>query len=277
MGIRSDRFIVAAISVVLVGGCAQWNESSESVSVLPAPTAGPSVAIIDIAFVNLPINDDQVDWAIWNDADEQVLSVETRRSLAANGIRAGIVSGELPQILREQLDSSPGEDQTLTLLEQANLLSDISHGARRIHCRSDTPYHIPVRNQVTGDVTLLFKDGDTVIGDRFADPQFLFSLEVTTGLDGQSIVRLLPQIEHGTHRPNWVSNDQALRLDNRRESEVFESLAIEAPVMTDSVLLLTSTVDELGLGEQLFVGERVDGKPDILVLAIRMTKEPSPF
>lgn len=272
-------FLVAS----LASGCAPWKSISDTKSILVKPKPSPTSSILDIAFIPLPIRDDQVDWRLWNDADEQVLPDQTRKALAMNGLRAGRIDGELPDVVTSELAISDTIDdgagdlsaEPLQFLAQANLLSDMSHGARRIHCRTATRYELPVRAPMQGDISLLLREGEHMIGHTLTDPLFQFSMETKTGSDGQMILRLVPEVQHGGVKQAWVSKEQALRLDARRDVHVFDHLAIEIPLQAGQGLLVSPTAIAVGLGEKMFMGDRVDAQLDVTALFIRMTKEPS--
>lgn len=260
--------------LVLTTGCAQWKETSEATASLATPRPSPSASVIDIGFISLPIRDDQVDWRLWNDVDEQVLPDNLRQQLAANGLRVGRISGRMPTIVAEELQTDASQE-SLQFLEQASLLSELEHGGRRFFCRTAMRYELPVRSQMRGEVSVLVKQGDSMTGRMLVDPLFQFSLETRRGEHGEIILRMVPEIKSGNAKQAWVSNEQALRLESRRDVQSLEHLAIEIPLETGQAVLFSPTATACGLGEKMFMGQRVDEMQDVVALVVRLTQPPS--
>ncbi|QDS89388.1 hypothetical protein EC9_35870 [Rosistilla ulvae] len=271
---RAILLLLTLPSIGLVPGCANWKEANDSVAALATPRPSPSAAVIDIGFVSLPIRDDQVDWRLWNDVDEQVLSDDLRRQLAANGLRAGRIAGPMPALVAEELNAG-AKQESLQFLEQANLLSEVAHGGRRVFCRTAMRYELPVRSQMRGEVSLLVKKGDSLTGRRLNDPLFQFSMETRRGDHGEIILRLVPEYKAGDMKQAWISNEQALRLESRRDVHALDHLAIEVPLEVGNAVLISPTATPCGIGEKMLMGERVDEVRDVVALVLRLTQPPS--
>ena len=54
--------ILAATSMTAILGCAKWKRDPTGESPLVPPRADPSTAVIDIAFVPIPYENDAIDW-----------------------------------------------------------------------------------------------------------------------------------------------------------------------------------------------------------------------
>ena len=67
-------------------------------------------ADLEIVFVRFPLGDPEMCKQLWTEIDELELPVGLRRSLAANGLRSGVISGPLPDILSKRLTAA--DDQS---------------------------------------------------------------------------------------------------------------------------------------------------------------------
>ncbi|QDV69820.1 hypothetical protein Poly24_35370 [Rosistilla carotiformis] len=271
---RASYPLLAFLWLGLLSGCAQWKDSHEAGSGLTTPRPSPSSSVIDIGFIPLPIRDEQVDWRLWNDVDEQVLPDKLRQQLAANGLRVGRISGRLPDLVAEELNAAP-EQESLQFLEQANLLSEVAHGGRRVYCRPSTRYELPVRSQMRGEVSVLVKQGDCLTGRCLIDPLFQFSLETRRGDNGEVILRLVPEIKSGNMKQAWISNEQALRLESRRDVQALDHLAIEIPLELGQAVLISPTAIPCGMGEKMLMGQRVDELQEVVAVVLRLSETPS--
>ncbi|QDV13606.1 hypothetical protein CA51_34970 [Rosistilla oblonga] len=272
-----NRATLQLIALLLLGslsGCAQWKDANDTVSALATPKPSPSASVIDIGFVPLPIRDDQIDWRLWNDVDEQILSDDLRKQLAANGLRAGRIAGRMPKLVADELEVAPQQD-SLQFLEQANLLSEVAHGGRRVFCRNAMRYELPVRSQMRGEVSVLIKKGESLTGRRLIDPLFQFSMETRRGDNGEIILRLVPEIKSGDMKQAWISNEQALRLESRRDVQALEHLAIEIPLEVGHAVLISPTATPRGIGEKMLMGQRVDELQEVVAVVLRLSQSPS--
>src|SRR5689334_22838806 len=101
MPTRLSCFVLAATAAC---GCAPLAKTARQPRGLPPARLAPDAIVFEIAFVRVPSTDSSTYDAIWEAADEQRLSADLRRQLAANGFRAGVFGQELPLKLRELLD-----------------------------------------------------------------------------------------------------------------------------------------------------------------------------
>lgn len=264
----------AGLFAALFVGCASWHSDVELAPLLPPPQPSHNASVVDIAFVPLPVAEGKVDWELWNEVDEQVLPKQLRELLAANGLRAGRIEGQLPEVIASAMDNQPGDDSS-QLLQQAELVSEVSHTQRRMFCRPGSRYELPVRSQIQGDVSLIVRHPDTLSGWRLADPLFQFAVETRLGDRGETILRLIPEIKHGNLKQSWVSSEQALRMESRRSTQIIEHLIIEIPLRVGQALLISPTSTPRGLGQQMFMGKRIDATQDVVALVLRLSKEPN--
>ena len=78
----------------------------------PGRLLEPRFCRLDTAIVSRPVGDKVIDASPWNVADEQMLPLEARLGLEANGLRAGIITGGLPADLMEAIKPNPPQKET---------------------------------------------------------------------------------------------------------------------------------------------------------------------
>jgi hypothetical protein len=209
----------------------------------------------------------------WERMDTTVLDPAARRRLAANGLRAGRVS----TLDLEQLTNDGEVDESLRLLQEADVLSDFEHERHTFTCRPGQSHALAVRRQYPGELaTLIHSDHQGVTGKTLERPQFTFRMRTVRLDDGRLMVRLVPEIQHGQARPNYVAKETlAFRLDYARPSWTVEELAIEVPLSAGQAAVIAPTEPPFGLGRQMLVGRRADQALQQVAVVVQLKRLPS--
>jgi len=203
--------------------------------------------------------------------DEAVIPPGTRRWLAANGLRAGRISGWDAS----QLTSKSTEDESTRLLREANVLSDFETRRKRLTCRDSQPVTLAVRRALEGEHPTLVRTPDGLIGRSLSNPQFTLQMKTFLLDDGRLAVNLLPEIQHGQLKQNFVANESlAFRMDFRRELWSLNDLAMDVPLATGQAIVIAPTEDAFGLGQQMLIGRRADGGEERVAVIIQLGRLP---
>jgi hypothetical protein len=135
------RFLVMLQLLGCLSGCARWDSPSTAVSFdLPTPRMSPDSVVLEIAFLQIPVDSDDEFALLWNEVDEQQLSNEDRRRLHSNGFRVGVIGAGLPGVLRQLLDKA---ENPFEMAGSSGVLSeDIFQNRRRLPVRSGQPAKI---------------------------------------------------------------------------------------------------------------------------------------
>ncbi|MCA9219811.1 MAG: hypothetical protein KDA71_05755, partial [Planctomycetales bacterium] len=155
---RGIRF-AWCLAALAVGGCAAWSTpQSDSASVetrlLPAPRMSPDAVGVSITMVDIPDTAEEPYADLWNEIDEQAIPVEMRRRLEANGLRCGHISGQLPQRILDQFNSS----EDLSGLAEGDFRAidtSLSARAELRQLRAGQPSKIALTKQPVGQVHVL--------------------------------------------------------------------------------------------------------------------------
>ena len=204
--------------------------------------------------------------------DETVVAPETREILASNGLRAGRLNGfEL-----DELEQSPTENESTRLLREANLLSDFESRRQRLSHVPNQPYTLAVRQKSQGEKAVLVRQANgQVEGRRMEDPQFTFQMRTFTLDDGRMSVRLIPEIQYGQIKQNFVTSQAlAFRWEFRRDSWMLSDLTIDIPLSTGQAVVILPTDEPFGLGAQMLVGRRADTAEERIAVVIHLSRLP---
>jgi len=220
-----------------------------------APAAQPVTIPVELSFVRFDEADAVLAGELWDAADEQSLPVATRRLLAANGLRCGIVTGELPPHVAERLAASAWEGAAAD-----GLLPGASRRTLRLlpGRRADVVTAAP-----TPELILLHGDEDGTRGETFRDAGGYLELRGWPAGGGQVRLELMPEIRHGPVRRSWVGEEGRFRIEAGQARHRFERLRMTAQV-PDGGMLLLGPGGEAGatVGDALF-GDRAGGGPGV--------------
>jgi len=263
---------LAVAAAPLAGGCSlfkhvAWPSAGEEVgqpSELPAPRLADNALGFEVAFVETPPRQRDRALEVWRRVDEQALSRESRRRLAANGFRGGVLSDSLPAPLVQWLRQDGPTDRPGAGPAAGEAADSRGADAPRPFAARSTPYRIirlrPGHHAelVTGppvpSLCARLAENDGAIRSRtFTAAQCRFELTAQPEPDGRTRVTLTPEIQHGQPRQNWVGEGGMFRQVTEREVWRLEDLAVTAVLSPGQTLALGLADPPRGLG-QVFLG-----------------------
>jgi hypothetical protein len=150
----------------------------------PGRVLEPKYCKLDSVIVSRPVGDKVVDASLWEVADEQPIPLEARQAMEANGIRIGVITGNLPVDVTEAFKPSPPQKET----QWVHIA--LPEGER-------TPIVVGGKTQ---SVALLLNHRGKVNGRDYQDAEG--RLIITPRHSGTKAVsiRLVPEIHHGETR-----------------------------------------------------------------------------
>ena len=206
---------------------------------------------------------------LWLQVDEQALIPEVRIALDKNGMRGGKVSGNMPPLLDEWLRQTVkrlGEDP----LEQAGFAADVSSHSQLWRCRAKVRKELSVRS--FPDTSIFVTHHDTVPrGNVYHAPHFMVGIMATPHGDATATLRLIPEMQHGELLKKAIGRESVVRLDSRRESIVWDQLAIDLRLQQGDCVVLGPTDDSRGLGEHFFHTKTRTGEIQPVLLLVRLS------
>lgn len=269
---RLMYLLLLGLSTLIVG-CGKWlpivDRTHAPESTLPTPRVSPDAVGVDVVFLRLPMVQESDLEEAWQSVNEQSLDIKLRRCLDANGIRAGIVAGSLPNVLQKWIDDNESRLKN-DFLEQANIAADVASDTRRLICRAGKRKEIVIRPEKPGSIVLMHNDGQAK-GKTYDQASLVLDLKMFPKPDGTAELKLMPEVQHGPMQPAYVGQDFAWRREMRKASDTWPEAVIQCQLAPGNILMVTSTQDPRGLGESFFWTETLDGHRQRIVLLIRLS------
>jgi hypothetical protein len=235
-------WIVSAM--VILAGCSTWTTAPMGKSVLQPARMSPDSVVIEFAMLDLADSAEGPDTDLWRGVDEQQISVQTRQKLAQHGFRCGVVGGQLPAWLSDQL-ATQNKRLELDESQRTAVVSDLLT-ERRIQCRANQRRSVPV-----GINCKELEVGMTETGAepprKYRDAQCHLALTVNPKGDGQVELELVPEIQHGAMHQRWIGRDGLFRLDASRDSVRYDELKVVATLLPGQTLVLSASPAAGGL------------------------------
>ncbi len=272
--------LLVICSLFAVGGCAQWSNPTWSASstqddaskrVLPTLARRPDSVVVDTVVLRFPAHSDQELDAIWQTADETIIDLVGRQKLGRNGLRAGLLVGTLPKLIRDALNTSG--DGVDDILEDTDLASDSDNLSRKLQCRAGRRKELQIRRESNRPVHVLTTlDGEHISGETYQKAAMIFDLRAIPHGNGQATIRLTPEIQHGEVRQTFVRSDFGVRPELRRDQRVWKELAIDVRLQRGHVLLVAGTQPSKSLGQAFFQTETADHSTERTILLVRLAE-----
>jgi hypothetical protein len=236
---------------------------------------------MEIIWARFPAGDPAINSEAWREIDETQLSPAVHRALADNGLRAGVIGAQLPEVIAAALhqDATPQENIETTSLTAAEKTAALSAEplvrGRVRQLRRNQRSEIQA-SDVYPSLPLLVSGGRELGGRTYQQAQAIYALRVDPQPDRSVVLELTPEIHHGQPRLRWTGGDDGiLRQAPLREREVFDAMSLTLRLAPGEMLILTSLPDAGSrLGHYFHTVDSADGPQQKLIL-IRLAEIPS--
>jgi hypothetical protein len=212
----------------------------------------PRKCMLRVAILNRSIRDPAINDAAWKAADEQAIGPDARRALEVNGLRVGLITGELPAELEAVLAAPPPHK-----VEPATFLLD--DGEQTLISTSDA----------IDQVSLLMNRDNRPFGKDYQAASGLF--RVTATQDGTSGValRFIPEIHHGPVQRSYQAlgsagayAPQQFKINDGQQEETFRDLAASLILEPGQIAVVGCRPEqERSLGAFLLTQAQTHGDP----------------
>lgn len=270
--IRCWQLCIVAFTLI---GCAQWQHepSNEPTNLLNKPTLSADSVIVETVVVRFPREQADSVQQVWKVTDESVFDVQLRRRLAQNGLRCGIIMGDLPAVISQRLHELSDENHSGSL-QQTGLAADVDSFASRLQCRAGRRRDVPVRRDLSGSLTVLWDDNGKTTGATFEQASLLFDLRVIPHEDGRATLKLTPEIQHGESRKQIVSSDFGVRSEMSREKAAWEPLTLSSKLSEGKILVISCAnhAQVSNLGRAFFMTRTAEQTEEQAMLLVRLTQ-----
>jgi hypothetical protein len=258
MRVAGGIIAVCALAAA-AGGCKPFNGGSpqpanSTISRSLTPMVPAEGLLVQSVLIEQPIADQFLDRDLWQTA-RPVGEPETRALLAENGLRAGILSGTLPQRFQDLLDS---EADTVSP-------NEMSFNSRKEAVIPTAGPVDPCRFTLLADLA----GAPHSIEFKQARCGVLVRPRVEEG--GRVIITCEPQIQHGERRDRYRPNEDGTGFVKSEEMplERFPKVGFDAPLGPGDCLVIGWNAEQFEtLGQALFAVE-INNRPRQRVLVIR--------
>lgn len=275
---RPYRVVTATcFGLLLAGGCARWHRGGKFE--LPALQASPGSVAIEIRFVEFPFGQADLNAPLWTEIDEQQMPPEVRKRLEANGFRAGVVGGQIPAALERKLAAELAAQVQTADPNEVNVRKKPAVWGSLKQWKLGDPFKVIAageKERLPQLTVLVRNDQGEVLGETFQQVQGYFEGKAFAEPDGRVRLELVPQVEHGEPRNQYVQNREGIyQVDYSPPHEVYQQLAISGKLLPGQTLVLGGVLDRPGsLGYHYFT-EELSGRLTQKLILIRLANGPS--
>ena len=206
---------------------------------------------LEVISVRFSLHDDELNGSMWDQIDEQQLTLPVRRALAENGFRAGVVSGQLPTALAKVLAAA--EKQPVNVTEAAARLEQTAPVSRQqMQLHSGWRGEI-IASNIYPEVSLFTSEQGGLSGRTYHQAQGILAAKAKALGDRRASLHLVPELHYGQEQQSWISEDGRLLPQAGKPKHVFERLAFDTTLAADQMLVLTTLPERGGtLGHYFF-------------------------
>lgn len=266
---RPSRAWLCACLIACAPGCRALVLLPDAATGRPDATAGdtsatrpaPRTIPVEVVFVRYADADADLGVELWHEVDEQAIDDGLRRRLAANGLRAGVVTGDLPRHLAERM--LPDRATPTTSADAVAADAPLTH--RLLRLLPGRRSEILVSTGVDELVLLEERDGQ-VRGGTFRDASGVLELKVRPAADGRVRVELVPEIRHGPLERSWVGEEGMFRMEAGQRRHRRGDLALGVDLREGDLLVVAGAGAAATLGEALLRDHGGDRSTRRLVL-----------
>jgi hypothetical protein len=254
---------MAALGLALALGCTPV-EKVTSTSWLPRrhPFQGPTGAdVVQMRVALVEVRPGEAEWnyvngGLWQLADESLVDEDRRDAMAESGFRVGKLGTQPPPALLALLTSKRFNPSPRDLSFRTGDPRPLTVGPTLAHCRYRAG-----------------RDGEPVVLEQ-ADCALVVT--AARGPDGQAVLRVTPEVQHGDAKPVYRVDEKAGSLTSHAErpAESYPQMGWETELALNEYLVVGGSFERAeSLGHQFFV--RPDEAPPVQrLLVIQMGAAP---
>lgn len=272
---RSLLKMLASFSVVF-SGCSLFTSEADSEKTssnfkLPTPQMPDDAVVIELQFLRMSdAKITEVD-QLWQISDEQVIPIQTRKRLEANGLRIGLIPGDMPPIVQQWIAEAQQRLRDETL-EQASVASNISLVPKQLTFRAGKRKEILLHAEQEKWVPVIYHEEDQLCGETFEAPEFILGTTAIPHGDGRATVLITPEVKHGQVRNVVVGKEAAFRFEWQRQRRAFDELLSQITLSPGQTVIVTCTEPPKGLGSQFFITESFIRQREHVLVLMRLSK-----
>lgn len=233
---KARLFLAVLLALTTWAGCTLTKNDLRPRADGLLPTLGeagrlvmPKQCALKMAVLTRPVGDPAFDEALWSQVDAQSVGDETRRLMDINGLRAGLLTGELPAAVREILNAPPPRQVDPAVV----ILPD--HDSTQVDLGAQLP-----------ELDLLLARPGGVAGKRYKDVKGFLRLAAWREGEEGVMLRITPELHHGPVRQGWgpapggsAFAPQQIIMHNGQQEDTLRELAATLNVHAGQVAVIS--------------------------------------
>jgi hypothetical protein len=235
-----DRVALGAFACVVLGCQTALTIPPEAAleKLLRPVTTSPESVTLEVWEARVPFDQDQTAEAVWQHVDEQCLDADLRRRLVANGLRAGVLNGALPDELADLLglQGEMPKDSDERLVTPGMATPRVTRRVVQVNRQEQRTIQA---TDVRDEAVVLLSDGGGVRGQTYRQVEGRYELRAESAPGQRIAVRMIPELHHGELRNRYSGSDQGILLMTpSRERAPFEELTLGVQLAAGDALVL---------------------------------------
>ncbi|MDZ4818112.1 MAG: hypothetical protein SGJ20_03970 [Planctomycetota bacterium] len=237
--------------LAVTSGCALFVAGPKGKSPLSPVKLAPDAVKLEVTNARFAYDETELHQQIWEQIDEMQIPVDVRRALSENGLRVGVISGELPRSIESLIareSAAPADSGDLL----ASPETQTTERRTTIHARAGQR-SVLLTSGIYEEKPLFIHDGSQLSGATYSQAQGLFAINAAPQGDGRVRLKLQPEVQHGQSRQNFIAEEGAIRAQSARAKLTFDRLAAELDLSPGQTLVLGCRLGQpLSLGHFMF-------------------------
>ena len=278
------KILTLSIFVVLVG-CSNLTlfHNPDSGKVDPAamlPPIKPSSDSVGVEIFFIRRSVTNVDSAndLWENVSELPFPEPTRRQMRLNGFKFGVLGSAQTSALVDMLNLvNPGSHARVDSWEEAiQFAKDEKVMCRYVELKAGQPAEA-LASDVYDNLTVLQKTNGSLGGESYQQSQCVFRIVSASRPDNAIDLTILPEIQYGPQRQQYVYEQGAVRMEYGRSRKTFDNLQMKVKLKPGEMVVLSCQPElPASLGSQFFTDASIHGDyQKIMILRLaRLRSDP---
>ena len=262
------RILTLSIFLAMIAGCSHLsifhnpdNGKVDPSAMLPPMKASSDSVGVEIYFIRRSVTNVDSAKELWENVSELPFPEQTRHQMRLNGFRFGVLGSAQTTALIDMLNLvNPGSHAHADSWEEAiQFDKDEKVMRRNVELNSGQPAEA-LASDVYDNLTVLQKTDDSLGGESFQQAQCVFRINSSTRPDNAIDLTILPEIQYGPQRQQYVYEQGAVRMEFGRNRKTFDALQMKVKLKPGEMVVLSCQPDQsASLGAQFFTDASIRG------------------
>ncbi len=272
--ISTAAFVMLTVFLSGCGVVLSTATVSDPQNILRAIKTSPDQVTLEIFQVRIPGDDKLLVDELWQASDEQRLDVEVRNRLVANGFRAGVINGALPDRLARSLNlqSEMPEAETDRIITGENAAPRVVRRVLQLKRRE----HASIQaSELQAEAIVFLNTENGLQGRTYEQVQGVYSLQAES-VSGQKVaIEVTPELHHGELKNRYTGSDQGvLLMTTSRERKVFDQLKLNLNLSSGEFLVISGVADSSSSLGSAFHDSQQSGAAAQKLVLVRLLQVP---